>query len=110
MSSPRDDTVCTSFHSHSRPYKPPPNTDIKELSCSTLVRCAEYGHSCGGNRGTAQYNMDETGGGDSGTGLAALNFARITFSIEQCGLKNAALIPVLARECAEVHCGLATFI
>jgi hypothetical protein len=74
----------------------------KEISRSTLVRGAKYIHSYGSGRGTGQSNTDGTGA--SACGRAALNFARIVFSTEEGGLKNAAFIQaVLARECAEVR-------
>jgi hypothetical protein len=42
--------------------------------------------------------------GAAASGLIALNFARVAFSIEQDGLRNLALLQaVLARECAEVR-------
>lgn len=84
---------------HSRPQKPPLNTDIKEISRSILVDGVERVLSYGG---TSQYSND--GKGASACGLAALNFARIVFSIEQGGLKNTDLLQaVLARECVEVR-------
>jgi hypothetical protein len=83
---------------HSRPQKSPPDTDINEIPHSILVDGAERVLSYGG---TSQYNRDGTGA--SACGLAALNFARIVFSMEQGGLQNTALLQaVLARECAEV--------
>ncbi len=52
--------------------------------------------------GTSQYNKDGTGA--SACGLAALNFARIVFSMERSGLQDTALLQaVLARECVEVR-------
>jgi len=52
--------------------------------------------------GTGQYSGD--GMGASACGLAALNFARVAFSIEQGGLQDSALLQaVLARECSEEH-------
>jgi hypothetical protein len=84
---------------HSRTQKSPPNTDIKEISRSILVDGVERVLSYGG---TGQYSRDGTGA--SACGLAALNFARIVFSMEQGGLKNTDLLQaVLARECAEVR-------
>ena len=87
---------------YSRPQQGPqkslPNTDIDEISRSILADGVERVLSYDGN---GQYNRDETGG--SACGLAALNFARIVFSMEQGGLKNTDLLQaVLARECAEV--------
>ena len=87
---------------YSRPQQGPqkslPNTDIDEISRSILADGVERVLSYDG---TGQYNRDETGG--SACGLAALNFARIVFSMEQSGLKNTDLLQaVLARECAEV--------
>jgi hypothetical protein len=84
---------------YSRPQKSPPNTDIKGISRSILVDGVERVLSYDG---TGQYNRDGTGA--SACGLAALNFARIVFSMEQGGLQNIALLQaVLARECAEVR-------
>jgi hypothetical protein len=81
------------------PQKSPPNTDIKGISHSILVDGVERVLSYDG---TSQYNRDGTGA--SACGLAALNFARIVFSMEQDGLQNIALLQaVLARECAEVR-------
>ena len=115
---------------HSLLQKSPPNNDIKEISRSVFVDGAERVVSYSG---TSQYSRDGTGA--SACGLAALNFARIVFSIEQGGLQDTALLQAaLARECAEVrrlqvdsiplsdriylqrkpllyaHCGLETFI
>ncbi|KAF8465623.1 hypothetical protein DFH94DRAFT_355629 [Russula ochroleuca] len=81
-----------------RPKKSPPNADINEITRSVLVDRVERVLSYGG---TGKYDRDGTGA--SACGLAALNFARIVFSMEH-GLKNIALIKaVLARECAEVR-------
>jgi hypothetical protein len=83
----------------SRPQKIPPDPDTKAISRSILLDGAEQVFSYGG---TSQYNKDGTG--TSACGLAALNFARIVFSIEQGGLQDTALVQtVLARECAEVR-------
>ena len=50
----------------------------------------------------SQYNMDGTGAPTCG--LAALNFARIVFSMEQSGLQDITLLQaVLARACTEVR-------
>ncbi|KAH9991341.1 hypothetical protein BJV77DRAFT_536965 [Russula vinacea] len=83
-----------------RPQKSSPNTEIKEISRSILVdHGVEHVLSYDG---TGQYNRDGTGA--SACRLAALNFARIVFSMEQGGLKNKNLLhAVLARECAEVR-------
>ena len=52
--------------------------------------------------GTSQYNEDETIA--SACGLAALNFARIVFSMEQGGLQGTALLQaVMALKCTEVR-------
>jgi hypothetical protein len=81
------------------PQKSLPNTDIEEISRSILVDGIERVLSYDG---TGQYNRDGTG--PSACGLAALNFARIVFSMEQGGLQNTDLLQaVLARECAEVR-------
>ena len=72
---------------------------IKAISRSVVVDGAEYLVS---RVGTSQYNRDGTGA--SACGLAALNFARIAFSIEQSGLQDTTLLQaVLARACAEVR-------
>ena len=82
-----------------RPQKQSPDPDIKAISCSVVVDDAEHVVSYGG---TSQYNRDGTGA--SACGLAALNFARIVFSIEQSGLQDTTLLQaVLARACAEVR-------
>jgi hypothetical protein len=84
---------------HSRPRESPPNTDIKEIIRGILVDGVERVLSYGG---TGQYNRDGTG--TSACGLAALNFARIVFAMEQSGLQGINLLQaVLARECAEVR-------
>jgi hypothetical protein len=82
-----------------RRQKVPPDPDTKAISRSILVDGTERILSYGG---TSQYNRD--GAGASACGLAALNFARIVFSMEQGGLQNTDLLEaVLARECAEVR-------
>jgi hypothetical protein len=82
-----------------RPQKQPPDPDIKAISRSVVVDHAEHVVSY---RGTSQYNEDGTGA--SACGLAALNFARIVFAIEQDGLQDTTLLQaVLARPCAEVR-------
>ena len=87
-------------HRHpTRPHKQSFNPDIKAISRSVVVDDAEHVISYGG---TSQYNGDGTGA--SACGLAALNFARIVFSMEQSGLKDTDLLQaVLARPCAEVR-------
>ena len=70
---------------------------------NVLVDSAEHIASFGGTQaGQCQYS---TGGTSAvASGLIALNFARVAFSIEQDGLRNLALVrAVLARECAEVR-------
>jgi hypothetical protein len=85
--------------SPSRPQKQPPDPDIEAISRSVVVDGAEHVVSYGG---TSQYNRDGTGA--SACGLAALNFARIVFSMEQSGLQDTTLLQaVLARACAEVR-------
>jgi hypothetical protein len=82
-----------------RPQKLSPDPDIKAISRSVVVEGAEHVVSYGG---ISQYNGDGTGA--SACGLAALNFARIVFSMEQSGLQNTTLLQaVLARTCAEVR-------
>ena len=74
-------------------------TDPKAISRSVLMNGTEHIVSYGG---TGQYNRD--GSGASACGLAALNFARIVFSIEQGGLRDEPLLQaVLTRECAQVR-------
>ena len=88
-------------HLHrSRPQKTPQDPDTKAISRSIIVNdVTEHILSYGG---TSQYSRDGTGA--SACGLAALNFARIVFSMEQGGLQDTALLQaVLARECAEVR-------
>ena len=87
-------------HRHpTRPQKQSPDPDIKAISHSIVVDDAEHVLSYGG---TSQYNRDGTGA--SACGLAALNFARIVFSMEQSGLQDITLLQaVLARACAEVR-------
>jgi hypothetical protein len=66
-----------------------------------LVDDVEYVVSYGG---TAQCQCNTDGSGAAACGLAALNFARVAFSVEQRGLQDAALLQaVLARECVEVR-------
>jgi hypothetical protein len=73
--------------------------DTKAIAHSVLMDGSERVVSYGG---TGQYNGD--GAGTAACGLAALNFARVVFSIEQGGLQDTALLQaVLARECAEVR-------
>jgi hypothetical protein len=91
---------------HSLPQESPPNTegiiDIKEISRIILADGLDSFECVLSYDDTGQYNTDETG--VSACGLAALNFARIAFSMEQGGLQNADLLQaVLARECAEVR-------
>ena len=82
----------------SGPRESPPNAD-KEISRSILRGGVERVLSYGG---TGQYSRDGTGA--SACGLAALNFARIVFSMEQSGLQGTDLLQaVLTRECAEVR-------
>ena len=79
--------------------KQSPDPDIKAISHSVVVGDSEHVVSYGG---TSQYNRDGTG--SSACGLAALNFARIVFSIEQSGLQETTLLQaVLARACVEVR-------
>ena len=83
----------------SRPQKRLLEPDTKAIVHSVLADGAEHIVSHGG---TGQYSGD--GMGASACGLAALNFARVAFSIEQGGLQDAALLQaVLARECSEVR-------
>jgi hypothetical protein len=82
-----------------RPQKQSPDPDIKAISRSVVVDDAEHVVSYGG---TSQYNRDGTGA--SACGLAALNFARIVFSMEQSGLQDTTILQaVLARACVEVR-------
>ena len=72
---------------------------LRRMSPSVLVDRAKHVLSYGGSN---QCNSDETGA--SACGLAALNFARIVFSMEQGGLRDTALLrAVMARKCAKVR-------
>ena len=76
-----------------------PDPDIKAISHSVAVNDAEHILSYSG---TSQYKRDGTG--TAACGLAALNFARIVFSMEQSGLQDTNLLQAaLARACAEVR-------
>ena len=69
------------------------------MSRSILVDGAEYVLPYGG---TSQYSRDGTSA--SACGLAALNFARMVFSMEQAGLQDMALLQaVMDRKCVEVR-------
>jgi len=82
-----------------RPQRRVPATDTKAITHGVLMDGSEHVVS---HRGTGLYNID--GAGTAACGLAALNFARVVFSIEKGGLRDAALLQaVLARECAEVR-------
>ena len=86
-------------HRHPSRSQTPPDPDTYAISRSIVVNGTEHVLSYGG---TSQYGRDGTGA--SACGLAALNFARIVFSMEQSGLQDIALLQaVLARECAEVR-------
>jgi hypothetical protein len=81
-----------------RLQKQSPNPHIKAISRSIVVDGTEHVVSYSG---TSQY---KDGTGASACGLAALNFARIVFSMEQSGLQDTALLQaVLARACVEVR-------
>ena len=80
------------------PQKQSPDPDIKAITRSVVVDGEQHVVS---HAGTSQYNRDGTG--TSACGLAALNFARIVFSMEQSGLQDTTLLQaVLARACVEV--------
>jgi hypothetical protein len=82
-----------------RPQKQSPDPYIKAITRSIVVDGSEHVVSYGG---ISQYNRDGTGA--SACGLAALNFARIVFAMEQSGLQDITLLQaVLARACAEVR-------
>jgi hypothetical protein len=88
-----------SYFRHSRPQNTFFDPDSKAISHSVLADNAEHVVSYDG---TGQHNRD--GAGAAACGLAALNFAKTVFSIEQGGLKDIALLQaVLARECIEVR-------
>ncbi|KAH9961180.1 hypothetical protein BJV74DRAFT_871919 [Russula compacta] len=71
--------------------------DPKAISRNVLMNGTDHIVSYSG---TGQYNRD--GSGASACGLAALNFARIVFSLEQGGLRDEPLLQaVIARECAQ---------
>jgi hypothetical protein len=66
-------------------------------SAATIMDSAKHVVSYG----SSQYNRDGTDA--SAFGLAALNFARIVFSMEENGPQDTTLLQaVLARVCAEV--------
>lgn len=91
--------VKTTRPLHSLPRISPLNNDIKEFFRSIFVDGAERVVSYDG---VSQYSRDGTGA--SACGLAALNFARIVFSMEQGGLQDTVLLQaVLARGCVEVR-------
>jgi hypothetical protein len=99
MASTSSRKMSTRLHHHARPQKRFLETDTKAISHSVLAEGAERIVSYGG---TGQYSGD--GAGVSACGLAALNFARVVFSIEQSSLQDEALLQaVLARECIEVR-------
>jgi hypothetical protein len=76
-----------------------PNTDPYTISRSILERGIEHVVSYDG---TSQYNRE--GAGAAACGLAALNFARIAFSMEQANLPDIPRLQnVLSRKCAEVR-------
>ena len=76
-----------------------PNTDPNTISRSILERGIEHVVSYDG---TSQYNREGTGA--AACGLAALNFARIVFLMEQANLPDIPrLQAVLSRKCAEVR-------
>jgi hypothetical protein len=69
------------------------------MARSVLVDDAKHDLPHGG---TSQCSEDETIA--SACGLAALNFARIVFSMEQGGLQDTALLQaVMALKCTEVR-------
>jgi hypothetical protein len=71
--------------------------DPHSISCNVLERGAEHVVSYSG---TSQY---KAGTGGAACGLAALNFARVVFLVEQNNLREIPLLEtVLSRECAEV--------
>jgi hypothetical protein len=81
-----------------RPQKQSPDY-IEAISRSVIVDGTERVVSYGG---ASQYNRDGTGA--PACVLAALNFARIVFSMEQSGLQDTTLLQaVLARACTEVR-------
>jgi hypothetical protein len=98
-SMPPTSSLVNTIHRHpTRPQTQSPDPSIEAISRSVVVGGAEHVVSHGG---TSQYNRDGTGA--SACGLAALNFARIVFSIEQSGLQDTDLLEAaLARACAEV--------
>ncbi|KAI0297404.1 hypothetical protein BC826DRAFT_967739 [Russula brevipes] len=86
-----------SYFRHSCPQNAFSDPDTKTISHSVLADNAEHIVSYDG---TGQHNNN--GAGAAACGLAALNFAKTVFSIEQGGLKDIALLQaVLARGCIE---------
>ena len=99
LSMPSVSSLETTRPLRNLPQISPLNNDVKEFFRSIFVDGAERVVSYGG---TSQYSRDGTGA--SACGLAALNFARIVFSMEQGGLQDTVLLQaVLARGCAEVR-------
>jgi hypothetical protein len=90
-------------HLHHNSQKRLSDTISEGSPHNALVDGAEHIASFGGTQaGRFQYSTGGTSAAASG--LIALNFARVAFSIEQDGLRNLALLQaVLARECAEVR-------
>ena len=85
-----------------RPQKQTTDPYIEATSRSIVVDGA--GKHVFSYSGISQYNRDGTASGPSTCGLAALNFARIVFSMEQSGLQDTSLLEaVLARSCVEVR-------
>jgi hypothetical protein len=99
MASTSSRRLSTRLNLQARPQKRFLETDPKAISHTVLAEGAERIVSYGG---TGQYSGD--GGGVSACGLAALNFARVVFAIEQSGLQDEALLQaVLGRACVEVR-------
>ncbi|KAI0250865.1 hypothetical protein BJV78DRAFT_525300 [Lactifluus subvellereus] len=90
-------SLKTMRNSRSQSQKGVLNMDPRTISRSVLEVGTEHVVSYGR---TSQYNREGTGA--AACGLAALNFARIVFLMEQDGLQEAILLEaVLARKCAE---------
>jgi hypothetical protein len=85
-----------------RPQKQTTDPYIEAISRSIVVGGA--GERVFSYKGIGQYNRDGTASGASTCGLAALNFARIVFFMEQSGLQDTTLLQAaLAPACAEVR-------
>jgi hypothetical protein len=94
--------IARRYLTEPRPQKQTADPYIEAISRSIVVGGA--GERVFSYSGISQYNCDGTASDASTCRLAALNFARIVFSMEQSGLQDTTLLQaVLARSCAEVR-------